>query len=80
MPCLMKNDYAIIAILCDGYIINRVYRIISSPILLYFFQIILSKERKKEKKRDNGIISSASMKLKTIIPLDNQTQPSQASP
>lgn len=68
----MKNYYAIIAILYDGYIINRVYRIISSPILLYFFQIILSK-----KKKDNGIISYASMKLKTIIPLDNQTQQSQ---
>lgn len=69
----MKNYYAIIAILYDGYIINRVYRIISSPILLYFFQIILSKKKKK----DNGIISYASMKLKTIIPLDNQTQQSQ---
>lgn len=72
VPYLMKNYYAIIAILYDGYIINRVYRIISSPILPYFFQIILSK-----KKKDNGIISYASMKLKTIIPLDNQTQQSQ---
>lgn len=43
----MKNYYAIIAILYDGYIIKRVYRIISSPILLYFFQIILSKKKKR---------------------------------
>lgn len=47
VPYLMKNYYAIIAILYDGYIINRVYRIISSPILLYFFQIILSKKKKR---------------------------------
>lgn len=69
---LMKTYDAFIAILYDGYIINRVYGIIPSPILLYFFQIILSKKAK----RDNRIISSASMKLKTIIPLDNQTQQS----
>lgn len=68
----MKTYDAFIAILYDGYIINRVYGIIPSPILLYFFQIILSKKAK----RDNRIISSASMKLKTIIPLDNQTQQS----
>lgn len=46
---LMKNYYAIIAILCDGYVINRVYRIISSSIFLYFLQIILSKKKKEER-------------------------------